>query len=138
MKKLFAVAVLVAAVVRLIVQSTSVDPKVESGLTGVNNGEIISGWLENLDTVSHTYEIVIHEDSSGFVSTVLDTGTLTIAPGAIATATFTNTTGINLFNVEITTSSNKVFPTVIVQVPGCSPDCMPPRLELHGKQLTVF
>ena len=89
----------------------------ESGLTGVDTGEIVGEWLENIDTVAHNFRVVIRQVPANSTPIVVsDSGILSIAAGQGTHWDYALPSDApgNDYDLEIDVDSHKMVPTMSV------------------------
>lgn len=118
---------------------TSRNIRYESSAIWVQNADDIKANLQNQDSVSHNYRVVMYSLSTGSFVSVSDTGTLSISSGqALHSDYVSSTTSPNDYAVEITTDSEKVNISLYI-VPGVgSSGVFLPRFWLSQSQFTKF
>jgi hypothetical protein len=97
--------------------------------------------LANLDSSSHTYRVIVYGTVGGSsLSSISDSGSLTVSAGSGTHYDYPVTSGGNDYSVEITVDSDKVVPSASI-FSGCTGGSCPsegPRFWLGPGQFAKF
>ncbi|SRR6266576_129863 len=110
----------------------------ETGLLWAQQYESVVGEVVNFDSIPHDYRIVIYQQL--IPSPVFDSGVVLLpGGGTMAVGAYTlPASNVSNFLIEITVDSDRMIPSASIGVPGGCFPCNPPRVILHGSQLTQF